>query len=289
MTVESSYQSFYRPEERSIAIGLLGLNHAVYTLFVRPPHEKLHAEVAELTDHEPQELQPSLESMLEQLTKKTILLADSEKKRLLDNTELSYLTGVLIQFTDYVPSLHDYAETDFESVNSLYEGILNKASELSRALSFPEQLEVALLLTNADLPQALWLLFITSRLHARWLDGKIIRGLPDFTHDEKLERMIKWQKSLLACKSNAEGSQDVAGDTYYTWTHALASVVFKSLPAKKTRLTNYTAKVFEQGTELMQAIVHKVSPQEVTNKHNNAAVYGNAIGVVCVKWLENSD
>lgn len=279
--------SFERPGQHLPLEILGGVNRSVYTLFVRPPHETLHAEVAELTKCESQPLQPSISNLLNIIGMETMSLVNPEMKRKIDDTELAQLAGVLIQFTDYVPTLQPYAETPYDQIDSIYNGIIDRAQQTSNPLSFAEQLDVALKQTNGDLPESLWRLFITSRLHARWLDGKAINGLPSFSHDEKVEKMTRWQRSLRACKTNEIGFQDVSGDTYYVWTHALATVIFKALPARTTRITQYIARMFEHGTEIMQAIIHKVSPQEVANSHSIAAEYGNAIGKICADKLLN--
>lgn len=191
-----------------------------------------------------------------------------------------------MQFTDYAPILRSFMQLSYQQIESLYNGVIYEREKIGQPLAFTEQLSVALSQTEGDLPEALWRLFFTSRLHARWFDSTAIPDLPVFTDKEKLHRMIRWQQSLAACKTGSlERVQDVGGDTYYTWTHALASVVYEILPAHISWKTHCAAKIFQNGTYLMQRIVHGVHSQRVPSDHNKAADYGNAIGKVCVQLL----
>lgn len=285
MAAEQRRIPFVRPDRPSAFNTLKGVNRSVYTLFATPKHEKLHAEVAELTKCEIQPLQPPIPDLINEMSVVTMELVDPSLKRGLTNTELAQAAGVLIQFTDYTPELQQYANTPYAHIDALHNSIIERASQRSGPLSFAEQLDVALRQTEGDLPESLWRLFMTSRLNARWLDGKSIDRLPDFSHEEKVDRMVQWQRALRACKTNDEGFQDVGGDTYYAWTHALASVIFEALPVRSSKATQYAAKTFQNGTEIMRRVIHKVSPQAVINNHNAAGNYGNAMGRVCVDKL----
>lgn len=287
MKIEYGQNSFERPTGgQSVLNTLRGVNRATYTLFFAPSHEKLHREVANLRTYEDQPLQPSIPSIMGSVRREVMQFADLSKKRHLRGKELTQLAGVLIQFTDYVPPLQFYAQTKYSQVESLYNEIVDRAEQTSTPLTFSEQLGIALHQADGDLTESLWRLFITSRLYARWLDSNVVTDLPNYTHEEKLSRMMQWQKSLAACKTGgATERQDVSGDTYYVWTHALASVVYSALPEHDNRRTRLAAKTFEKGTKIMHNVVHRYNPQAIINDHSIAAQYGNAIGQVCANAL----
>lgn len=277
---------FKRPTEVSFLDTVRGANRAVYTLFVTPDREVLHREVADLTIHEYQPLQPPIAQIVADLRGEVMQYVDPQKKRGIKNKELAQLGIVLIQFTDYVPKVQPYAQTPYKHIESLYDAIVNRARETAKPLTFPEQLYISLSQTHGDLTESLWRLFIISRLHARWLDANTISDLPVFCREEKIDRMIQWQRSLVACKINQpDRPQDVGGDTYYAWTHALAALVYNALPTRPTIKTRVAAKIFQNGTKIMHNLVHKRNPQAVVNDHSNAANYGNAIGKVCAETL----
>ena len=88
---------------------------------------------------------------------------------------------------------------------------------------------------------------------------------------------------IAACKEPQPGrAQDPNGDTYYTWTHALAKAAFTLTPGKEGALTRGAVRVFECGTDLMHKVVHTFNKQGVESNHNIAAAYGNAIGQTLV-------
>lgn len=289
MTIEAFSNKQIKREnpERTKRFGeIRGVNRAVYTLFVTPEHDTLHSDVAQRMQHEPQRIQPSLPQTIQNISSVIEKTADPSKKETLDRKELTALSGVLIQFTDYVPQLQSYAQTPYSHVARLYDDITEEASGRGRPLPFANQLEIALHHTEGDIPQALWRLFMTSRLHARWLDGDAITELPDYPREEKVEKMVRWQQSIAACKPfTTASSQDGSGDTYYAWTHALAAVVYDQLPQSPNARTRSEKKIFERGTGIMHTLVHSVNPQTVVNDHSRAAAYGNAIGKVCAEAL----
>src|SRR5690606_16124070 len=140
-------------------------------------------------------------------------------------------------------------------------------------------LRISLRQTGGDLPEALWRLFITSRLYARWFDTSIIEGLPKFSRDEILERMLIWSQSMAGCKPyDSHSAQDVAGDVYYCWTHALAKVAFQAMPNRRTLFTRFASVALHYGTLLNHQLAHRYKPQRLPSNHTNAATYGNAIG-----------
>ena len=206
----------------------------------------------------------------------------------LKESELAALGGILIQFTDFVPTLRRFPLIKYKHVSSLFDHIIYEASS-SKPLTFSDQLRVGLAETNGDLPEALWRLFYTSRLHARWLDGTSVSDLPLFTNDEILDRIVLWQQSLAGCKSyRSDSPQDVGGDTYYAWTHALASVIFEVLPAKPSSKTRVSASIFRNGTSIIHNVVHRFNLQAVVNNHGIASRYGNAMGRLFCETLANA-
>jgi hypothetical protein len=155
-------------------------------------------------------------------------------------------------------------------------------------LSFAEQLQIAVKQTEGDLSEALWRLFITSRLYARWFDTSVILGLPEFTRAEVLDRMQVWSRSVAACKPYGTcADQDVSGDVYYCWTHALSKVAFGVLATRQTPITKFEALALRNVTRLNHRLAHKFKPQRLPSDHTAAAAYGNALGDVCAKMLSN--
>jgi len=280
-------RSLNRPDPPTQIQALRSMSGSIHTLFRAPLHERFHQEMSEATKSSIQQLQPPIPVILKNISEKSSHLVDPEKQRLLPKNELITLAGVLVQFTDYVPGLQPYASTSFDVIENVYDGIVGQSKDREHPLSFSEQLDIVLKQNSGDLPESLWNLFFTSRFLGRWLDGQSIRDLPPLNHNEIIDKMITWQQSVLACKDNQEGAQDVVGDTYYTWTHAIAQVVFDALPQNKTLSTAITADIFKRGTKLMHTLVHRINPQAVVNRHDIAEQYGNSIGKTCVDILEN--
>ncbi len=271
----------------SLAGSFRSLGRAAYTLYVSPEHEHLHVDVAKLTGYDPPlSLQPNLDATLDMIADNVMPLVDVAKQPELDSATLVRLSGILIQFTDYVPSLHSI-QTPYSKVAGLQQEIQRRAREAGPQ-TLADQLEVALQQSDGDIAEALWQLFITSRLHARWLDDAIIGDLPRYSRDEKLVLMKEWHDSLAAFKERGDGlSQDIGGDTYYAWTHALAKVALTQLPAERSVATRVGASVFHGGTQIMHTLVHKIAhPQSVQSNHSVAAGYGNAVGAALVHGLQ---
>ncbi|HMS22996.1 MAG TPA: hypothetical protein PKA38_04525 [Candidatus Levybacteria bacterium] len=284
MGIENQRNLFIRPQDTTHLQAINGVKQAVYTLFKSPTHKTPHLEIAEMIKETYQPLQPPIYQVEYDLRTSTREIIDPKKRRKLKGKELIHIAGVLMQFTDYSGSLQLYAKTPYEHVEALTTGITRKAAETSKPTTFPEQLNVALIQTEGDLPEALWRLFISSRMNARWLDGKSIPNLPQFTQAEQRKKMIDWQNSLAACKSTIP--QDVAGDTYYAWTHALASVIYEALPARSSWKTGLAKIMFQNGTKIMHGVAHKINPQSLPNDHSIASKYGNAMGKECANMLK---
>lgn len=286
MAVEAFYNKqtgYGKPDGKKYFKEIRGIQRAVHTLFRTPPHDTLHRDVANRLLLETQPTQPPLTQTQYNIAEVVKNSADTEKITKLPVRKLKALGGILMQFTDYVPELQPYALTPHQHVEDLYENITDLAHKKGKPLAFADQLETALNQTDGDLPEALWRLFMTSRLYARWLDCDSITDIPPYTRDEKVNRMITWQRSLSACKKDTP--QDGSGDTYYAWTHAYALVAYKLFPEHPNLRTRTAQKTFEKGTILMHTLVHNINPQTVVNDHRIAGEYGNAIGEVCSSAL----
>lgn len=263
--------------------GLRSLGAAAYTLFFAPEHEQLHVDVARATEANPQlPLHPPQDETVSQVLDKVLPLADMASIPTADRPTLTRLSGVLIQFADYVPRLHNI-ETPYSRVADLRQAVQDRATDIG-PLNLADQLGVALQQTDGNMTDALWQLFITSRLHARWLDSSIVGGMPDFTRYEKVELMKTWHDSVAAFKERQDGlTQDASGDTYYAWTHALAKVTLKLTPPRRSPTAQAATIVFHHGTKLMHGVVHTIAhTQSVKSDHTIAAAYGNTLGEACV-------
>lgn len=285
MSLELTHYSKFRAyRETNLAHGSIGLVNAVHTLFNTPHHEKLHADVAELTKDRLQPLNAPLPELPAQIKDVLHLRSRSVNIRRLTPPELIHLAGILMQFTDYSSRLSYFARTPYKHIKPIHEAITEGSK--GKPASYAEQLCIALEQTNGDIPEALWRLFLTSRHFARWLDSRSIPDLPLLSREEKINNMIEWQQSIAATKLPGKGqAQDAAGDTYYAWTHALAQVIYGALPIVHTTGTQITRRIFENGTTLMHGIVHRVNRQAVINDHSIAAEYGNLIGKLCTRRL----
>ncbi len=261
---------------------IFGVSRAAYTVFMVPEHDSsIYKDVATQLRNQPQPLQLSLNRQVAAI-KKSVVRTRYQPR--VHPKELLGFMGVLMQFMSYLPKLHPYCMTPFADTEKLYKEIVRQGQKAP--LNFSEQLNIALRQTEGDLPEALWRLFITSRLYARWFDTDVIIDMPDLTRDEIMHRMQAWSRSLAACK--AYGScpdQDVSGDTYYCWTHALAKVLYNVLPARRALLVRLEAYALHNGTKLNHGLAHKFKAQRLPSDHTIAANYGNAIGVRCVEKM----
>lgn len=264
--------------ERSSVRLLKALGYAsmsVYTLFDTPPHEKYHRAVEDEFIFSPQPPQPDIETttlrVQEVLKEHEVILSGP-----LPFADKVMASAYMMQFTDhFTQDMEDRPTFNYVDMKHLRDEIVGRAHEQSEPLSYDQQLAVALDLSHGDIMGALTNLCYTSRQYARWLDGTSIQGLPDFTQEELLDEMRGWRRALLACKSGEDSFQDPAGDTYYTWTHALAAVMFGSGTKLYDRVGE---KLFSEGTNIMHTAVHTFNKQGVPNDHRVAAAYGNKIG-----------
>jgi hypothetical protein len=249
--------------------------------YVRAP---VHSHVAQLLKNTPQ---PVNETLIQELKHIKIVLNEANHTapvRSLDQKELLGLMGVLMQFTAVLPTLRPYCQTSYYDVDRLYEEIV--ATARKKPLGLADQMAIAIRQSDGDIPEALWRLFITSRLYARWYDVEAITGLPKFSPEEVRERMSTWSRSVKALKPHGScPDQDASGDTYYCWTHVLARVAYRLLATKQTPLVWLETKALEHGTMLNHKLAHRIKPQGVRSNHSVAALYGNAIGDECVEFL----
>lgn len=256
---------------------------ASYTVFyVRAP---IHSSVAKDLKYIQQPTQATLDQELSSIEKLLLDKVGQQTHRRLRQKELLGLMGVLMQFTAVLPELRPYCHTDYKDIDLLYSKILKSGRK--HPLGFAQQLSIALDQTRGDLVEAVWLLFITSRLYARWYDTEAIVGLPQLSDEQAIKKMLTWSRSLRAVKPyQKDAYQDIAGDSYYCWTHVMAKIAFSYLARKRGPLCRLEGFALVHGTTLNHKLAHKVRPQSTPNDHTIAALYGNTIGDLCVQILQ---
>jgi hypothetical protein len=254
--------------------------------FFHPPLERLYRTTRKtLSGDESLPLQPSTENVANAVSE---LLTTNEPISTpgLSTVQLTRFVNTLVQFSDR-SSVAEVMTTPYSHIQRLHEDIVHKA-EVDGPIDYSDQLAIALSHTE-HLPSALWNLLIANRQYARWRDADIIIGFPELDKHEKLRQMITWEKSLAAVKDrDIHGFQDSAGDSYYVWTHALARVIYSALPHDKTVVSRAYAKAFEYGSYAMSAsaALGKVSVFGTMSNHIPASRYGNAIGEVTARYVE---
>jgi hypothetical protein len=252
------------------------LGNSVVTLFVTPPHKKLHKKIELYNQSKQQPIQPDISSLNKCILDILLKYHDGIEPKRLSNLELFEYGAVLIQFTQYSPELVtpslklSYADI-YELKNIIYQQYVLS----NKPLNLAEQLEIAMKINNGDLLSSLYMLFVASRTYARWLDEPLIDS--GLNSQDKLNQMQEWRESICGFK-DTDNNQDPAGDKYYAWTHVLASYVYEVLPQKQNIATKSTERLFKRGTSIMHGIVHKINKQAVPNSHLIASVYGNSIG-----------
>jgi hypothetical protein len=264
---------------------LIGVGKAAYTLFNVPEHDYTKSQdVARRLEYQPQLTVPELSTELTRIRAVLHETGKSTPARKLDRTGLLGMTGVMMQFTSYIPELRLGAQTPFSHVDRLYQEITDLGKQ--QPLSFSEQLEIAIRQTEGDVPEALWRLFIVSRLHARWYDSSIIIGMPEMDREEVLDRMLNFSIAVRACKEfDLRYAQDSSGDAYYCWTHALAKIAYGPLAQKNGLPEHIGGAVVHNGTRLMHGLAHRIKKQHLPSNHERAADYGNKIGHECAEYL----
>jgi hypothetical protein len=274
-----------------LAVGEVALAAAS---FIIPPKElpcrKIRHEY-KIYDRAPNRMQPDLDDVLSNVSQ-TLAAADVSSTPKLDNVQLTRFIGTMLQFSDRTPTIRSAMVTPYDDVREIYDYTVETARE-SGPVAYDQQFAFAMTQTD-DVPTALWNLFLTSRQFARWRDSGSIAGLPEYTAEQKLDRMRSWYQSIGACKApDQNGYQDVAGDAYYVWTHALARTIYDALPARASPLSEFYTASFTQGSRIM-SVSHKLGVVSVIgtlSDHTPAARYGNAIGQLCadtVKTVNNA-
>ncbi|HEY8998926.1 MAG TPA: hypothetical protein VIM53_01265 [Candidatus Saccharimonadales bacterium] len=266
-----------------------GVGRAVYTLFNVPDHDSsLYEELARVLREEPQPTQAPIKQEVEAVLAGPAQLIDPDKHPRIDGKHLLGHLGLIMQFTSYLPKLQPFGQTPFEHVDNLYSEMTQQGHDVP--LGYADQLTIALQQTEGDLPEAMWRLFLTTRQFARWFDSGLIPDMPKFSRGQKMEHMYTFAHSVAACKPHETSPvQDSAGDTYYTWTHALGGLMFDSLAAEQSSAVQLGSKVIHNGTTLMHKLAHKYKPQRLASDHTLAAAYGNAIGDTLVGVLNSSE
>lgn len=261
-----------RPVARDIAGAIACVGGAAYSLLIKRKNFSYSWRVPTASS-EPQALQPSLAEVVRQFERLARAVVPSGSPRAL--TEQLWLAGTLMQFSDFNPVPAVKLATPWTRIASLHAEIVR---DERAPLTFAEQFAIAARHAHGRREEALWLLFLASRLFARWLDASLVLDLPRVSDGDKLVYMQSWERALGACKPGKEfRQQDVAGDTYYVWTHALARARFHA--PRGTVGDRALARVFARGTTLMQLLInHPLSPGRTESDHTKAALYGNAIG-----------
>ena len=261
-------------------IKLLGT--AVITLFVTPPHQKLHKKIEHYNHGNKQPLQPAISSLNKCILDILFKYHNETEPKHLSNLELFEYGAVLIQFTQYCPELiTPKLKLSYTQISEFKNIVYQKYLASNNPLNLSEQFEIAMELNNGNLLNSLYMLFVASRTFARWLDEPLIDS--GLNSKDRLIQMQEWRESICGFK-DTNINQDPAGDTYYAWTHVIASYVYGILPQNQTMVTKSAKKVFKRGTSIMHNIVHKVNKQAVPNSHLLASVYGNSIGDTITDW-----
>jgi hypothetical protein len=246
---------------------------AAYSLLVKEKKFSYLWRVPPVSDG-PQPLQPPVAEVARGIRR--VAEAGAPRRSLRALTEQLWLAGALMQFSDFNSAPATVLATPWAELAELHAEIVRNGTVAP--LTFAEQFAVAHGQVGGRLDEALWRLFIASRFFARWSDTLLVIGVPSIPDREKLVLMQSWERALAACKHGDDlRQQDVAGDTYYAWTHALADVRFMGEGAGF--FDRLLGRVFSSGTMLMQLLInHPLSPARTESDHKQAARYGNAIG-----------
>lgn len=222
----------------------------------------------------PQPLHPSIEQTIED-TREVLETYAAKSPDNLPLQQKLLLSLQMIVFTNQMPE-NTFPKLRYEEMQRLKDSFVASAEEQGSPLNYAQQLAVALDNSKGDVLQALNVLCFASRQYSRWHDSSSIESLPDMSEEEIMTEMKQWRSALLACKNADENQmQDVSGDTYYTWTHALARVIH----GVGSKMHDKAGKqLFQRGTQIMRLTAHKIKKQKVPSDHRRAAEYGNAIG-----------
>ena len=250
---------------------------AFYTVIFTPKHEErvLHLKVTDNFANIKQPLNKDVDIVIDKIVN-LVRLSQKNCSIKISFKERMGIFATLMQFTMYIPDIRSYYYADYQDILKLHNIIC--LSSTYKTLDLDEQLALALKIEPQTI-NAIWLLFAASRQYARWYDTEAIIGMPNISNRKAINNMSKWYKSLSAFKDNEPASsQDVAGDTYYVWTHIVAKLIFGLYSPWWALDAKFYYLALHYGTWLNHNIAHKISPQSLKSDHTIASKYGNKIG-----------
>ena len=201
--------------------------------------------------------------------------ADAKWHRLTARERMG-LFAALMQFTVYLPTIRPYFRANYKKVQKLHKLVVSAGK--TKPISLAAQLQLALQI-EPNLPNALWLILVTSRHYARWHDSEALGEATHVNQPAAQKAMLQWSDSIKGMKPHRpELLQDSAGDTYYVWTHAIAKVLYGPMSPWWAIDAHLYRLAIHFGTFLNSHIAHSTSPQSTPTGHATAAKYGNAIG-----------
>lgn len=282
MKYEAYHETEHRGLNRPEAARYLG--RAVRTLLVTPMHARIYRVIKEedVRAGVVVPLQPDLPDIVDEVSSRILPLV-AEFGRPMPGPDVAVSAALLMQFANHFPEVPDHLMVPYSTVAELGAACISRAQQEGR-LSLADQLSIALDHADGHLDEGLRNIFITSRMHARWLDRRMLPGTPELTSGERLQKMRAWQDSLLAFKPGGDEYHDTAGDTYYAWTHAYAGYMFDRLQRHQTVATSLARTAFRRGTYIMQTCVNNLNPRGTISDHTVAARYGNAVAEALSEW-----
>jgi hypothetical protein len=259
---------------------------AIYTVIFTPKHEEriLHLKVTEILNNTEQPLNKDVNIVIDKIVG-LVKLSQINSNIKCSFKERMGIFATLMQFTMYIPDIRPYYFADYQDIIKLHNLICSSGTH--KTLDIDEQFALALKIEPQTI-NAIWLLFATSRQYARWYDTEAIIGMPDISNNTAINMMSKWYISLSAFKNKLpKTSQDVAGDTYYVWTHVVAKLIFGLYSPWWALDAKFYYLALHYGTWLNHNIAHKISPQSLKSDHTIAANYGNKIGKAIINNLQH--
>lgn len=172
------------------------------------------------------------------------------------------VAGTSVQFMDkHKAPLPRTTLPPARDVETFIDGVLK---EPGGPVSVDRQFEMLLDITDNNVTGAANLGMMATRYIGRAYDR---RAYPELTIDDKTytpdtdfkqlsELMRSWNDKIAKFEYDEGGKNDGSGDLYYFWTHFYAGLAFASTDTRQARALS---KVFENGTEVMQAIKGKVT------------------------------
>lgn len=256
------------------------VGRAVRTLLVTPMHARLYRVIKEEDTGAgvTVPLHPELSELVDDISIR-VLPQVTSPGRPMSGPDVAATAALLMQFSNHFHEVPDHLTVPYSTVAALGRACIERAQQDGR-LSLTDQLGVALEQADGDLGEGLRTMFVTSRMYARWLDGRMVSDAPALSSGERLQQMRAWQDSLLGFKPGGDEYHDTAGDTYYAWTHAYAGYMFDRLQVRQTVATSLARTAFRNGTYIMQTCVNNLNPRGTISDHTVAARYGNALAEV---------